>query len=208
MKRFILLFFLIATLPAQSQTVTVRSGEHGSFTRLVLELPRGFAHRISRTGTGYLLNFGSMRPRFDLSQTYRLIGRERLRSIWAEPETTDLNLGIGCACHIIDTVLDGRFLVLDIKEGPPPLDSPNEMTAQGVQLSPLLSGETAHRPHQRPDLYGEIKREYDWLSSHQLMPSAQNTLLDQAISRQEEPSLTAFKEDLLQQIADFARLGQ
>ena len=207
MNRILLLLFVLFGMPAQSQTVEVRAGEHGSFTRLVLELPRGFDYQITRTMTGYLLSLGTMRPRYDLSQTYRMIGRERLRSIWAEPETSDLNLGIGCACHVIDAVLDNRFLILDIMEGAPPPDSPNEISAMGTRLDPLSADENIRRPRQRPSLALGNDLSYDWISvSRPEFPRSSSVLVG-TFPRQEDQKSAAFRTDLLEQLARSANDG-
>ncbi|MES2815357.1 MAG: hypothetical protein V4720_10715, partial [Pseudomonadota bacterium] len=47
------LLLLLLVAPARAETARVLSGEHGAFTRLVIELPGGPEWTLGRTATGY-----------------------------------------------------------------------------------------------------------------------------------------------------------
>jgi hypothetical protein len=156
----------LAAGPAGAQTVTVRSGEHAGFTRLVLGLPAATGWRLNRTDDGYALAF-SRALRFDLGQVFRLIPRDRLAAIWADPASGDLRLGLGCRCHAAASEDGPGVLVIDLRDGPPPPGSPFELTAAGAPAGAIVPRD-ALRPRRRPaaltaDAAGPAATEvYDW----------------------------------------------
>ena len=125
------LAFAVLSGPAAAQVVTVKSGEHGDFTRIVLSLPVSGDWRLGRTPDGYEVAITQGRPNYDLSDVYRLIKPDRLRSIWADPGTGLLQLGIGCSCHVIPFEFGPSNLVIDIREGSPPVGSSFEVPLAG-----------------------------------------------------------------------------
>lgn len=145
------------SLPASAQTVRVTSGEHDGFTRLVFQMPADQGWRLARQEGGYQLRLEKDR-RFDLTNVYRPIGRNRLATIWADPETGALRLGVGCACHAIPFVDRPGILVIDIKDGPPPSGSKFEQDAEGQPL-PAIAARPKLRPRPRPHQGAG----YDWL---------------------------------------------
>lgn len=160
MKYLILVLFFLAGSPAFSQVIAVTSGEHGAFTRLVLQFPQVTEWRFGRTEAGYEFETSGRQPRFDLSDVYRRIGKERIRSIWADPQTGRLQLGIGCACHAVIDNSQDRLVVIDIRDGAPEADHPFETTLAGNRLPPLGPARTA-RPRSRP--VETAAQPYDWL---------------------------------------------
>ena len=101
--------------------VTVRSGEHASFSRLVFELGETTEWGLGRIDDGYTLTFGAELDGLDLSGVYRLIPKTRLTSI-AIADGADNTVALGVADDHHVTVLEiapGR-LVVDVVVGPPP----------------------------------------------------------------------------------------
>lgn len=137
MKWFIAFIWLFANA-ALGQPVTVKSGEHDGFTRIVLTFPESSDWQLSRTVTGYEFQRPGRREIYDLSDVYRLIKKDRLKSLWADPASGHLQLGIDCECHAIPFEFDAKTLVIDIRDGAPPEGSFFERVAgSGNTLSPL-----------------------------------------------------------------------
>ncbi len=148
-----LLALAILSLPqaAISQSVRVTSGEHDGFSRIVLQYPVATGWRLWRTATGYALATEGPQPRYDLTDVFRLIPRDRLAAIFADPADGRLQLGIGCACHILPFELRPGLVVLDIRDGPAPEGSSFEETEQGAQAPPLSArNRPPGRPAERP----------------------------------------------------------
>ncbi|MGQ0564887.1 MAG: hypothetical protein ACT4OK_07420 [Gemmobacter sp.] len=140
---------LAMTAVAQAEQVTVQSGEHDGFTRLVLDFAGPVGWQMARTPDGYRLALDRPDMRFDLSGVFRPIRRDRLASIWADPASGALMLGIGCACHAFPFELSADVLVIDLRDGPAPPGSVFELSEQGQALPPVTPRPMA-RPRLRP----------------------------------------------------------
>jgi len=195
MKTLILLLLLLAPA-ATAQTVSVKSGAHDGFTRLVLELGRPVDWQLGRTADGYALRLEPPGARFDLSQVYQLIGRERLAAIWVEPDTNQLKLGIGCACHAIPFEFRPGVIVIDLRDGRPPQGSSFELALEG-EAPPPLEVRVLPRPRARPSSLAT----YDWRTADQVPHS---TGLPLAIN---DPALTQLRNTLLLQLSRGAAQG-
>lgn len=166
MKGLILLLIFLSS-PLSAQVVSVKSGEHGDFTRIVLTRPANGAWRLGRTADGYEVEIGATKPSFDLSDVYRLITNERLRAIWADPETGRLHLGIGCACHAIPFEFGPRNLVIDIRPGTAPAGSSFESPISGGASLAALGSIGPIRPKARPVASENLteRKNYQWLDN-------------------------------------------
>ena len=111
----------------RANTVTVRSGEHEGFSRLVLEFPKPVDWQFGRTEDGYELRLPDAGSTYDLSQVYRLIDKTRVAAVWTSPDQGSLFIGLGCACHAIPFEYRPGVVVIDIKDGPPPHGSSFEL---------------------------------------------------------------------------------
>ncbi len=162
MKWWAVIFFLLLAPLAQANTVAVVSGEHDTFSRLVLTLPAQGDWQLGRTDTGYALKIGLDDLRYDVSKVFDLIPRDRLSGIFTDPVTGDLQLRMSCDCHAMPFSLDAQTLVIDLRDGPPPATSSFELTLSG-DLMPPLQAKTPPRPRQdvRPQANGPG---YDWLA--------------------------------------------
>ena len=127
MRRALLASVLLTclALPAAAQTVLVRSGEHGSFTRIVVDFANRPDWRIEQTEDGVRLFAG--RVDFDLSQVYRRISRERLQSL-TQVRPGVLDIVLGCRCVVETDALPNGWLVLDVMAGEP------KDVSRGVEL--------------------------------------------------------------------------
>ena len=169
MNRLAFLIWLALAQTAFSQTAIVKTGDHPDFTRLVLELPRVAAWKLGRTSEGYELRIEDKELRFDVSQVFKTIQRDRLASVWENPATGGLRLGIACACYALPFELRPGIIVIDLKDGPPPKGSAFEVAIDGTGALPLQT-KAAQRPLGRPQLQTVAQtsvgsgKAYDWLA--------------------------------------------
>lgn len=113
-----------AASPVVAETVKIRSGEHGAFTRIVAEDgARGWS--LGRAGAGYELRLAET-TRYDLSRAFRLIGRDRIATLEPGPVPGSLLIGLACNCHATAFVTPSGALVIDVADGPPAKGSPFE----------------------------------------------------------------------------------
>lgn len=150
MLRLVILLWIGLHGAGWAQVVTVRSGDHPGFARLVLTFPEPVGWDFGRTADGYGFRARAGRLRYDISTVFQLIGRDRLSAIWVDPETGVLRFGLGCACHAIATPFRPGIVVIDILDGPAPPESPYELAlAEPGQSVPPLSVRQL-RPRPRP----------------------------------------------------------
>ncbi|MFN3846270.1 MAG: hypothetical protein ACK4RZ_10695 [Paracoccaceae bacterium] len=168
MKSLLLLFLLaLGVGPGQAQSVSVKSGDHVAFTRLVLTYPKPIDWILGRNNTGYSLKIKKKSWTYDLSSVFQLIQKNRLRSIWVDPKTGDLQFGIDCLCHAIPFELDARTLVIDIKDGPAPQNSSFELSLiDGSAVAPIAPAQTI-----RPRTKARNGWSYDWLAQETMPPT-------------------------------------
>ncbi len=141
----------LAAPPAAAQTVRVTSGEHDGFTRLALVLPGAADWQVTRTEGGYRLRVAQDGLRWDLADVFRPLTRARLATVWADPATGALELGVTCACHALPFEPRPGIVVIDLRAGPAPAGSAFEQDAAGRTLAPLLArSEIRPRPRPRP----------------------------------------------------------
>ncbi len=119
----LMLVILAWLLPGHllAQTVSVRSGEHGAFTRLVFDVPPGLGWTLDQTQEerGVRLDFEAAGLRFDMSRVFDRIDRDRLASIAPAEDGSSVSLLLACACDVDAFVLRDRMLVLDIRAKDP-----------------------------------------------------------------------------------------
>jgi hypothetical protein len=141
MRPLALALWLFAALPAAAQTVTVRSGNHPDFVRLVFDIPPGTAWELGRIGPDYALDLGPDLG-VDLGGIFERIPRDRLAGIAAGAEPGRLMLDLACsACHASAFLFRPDKLVIDVIDGPPPADSPWEaQPAAPLPEAPMGTG--------------------------------------------------------------------
>ena len=115
------IFLWLLASAAGAQTVLVRSGEHGDFTRLVLDLPTGVEITAAplADGGGTLLKLPGPGYRLDTSQVFDRITRTRIASVTALPDGAGLDIRFGCACGTRLFRAGDRMMVLDVGESLP-----------------------------------------------------------------------------------------
>ncbi|MFN6977818.1 MAG: hypothetical protein ACK4OP_06825, partial [Gemmobacter sp.] len=194
---------------AGAQPVSVRSGEHDGFSRLVLRLPAPANWRFGRTAEGYELRIDRPDLRFDLSSVFAYIPRTRLAAIWPDPATGALNLVIRCACHAVAYAAQPAIVVIDIRPGPATPGSGFEAALDdpaGGALPPLTA-RTVLRPRARPRAEPAVPvAAYDWRS----LPAEADSGPRQPAANLAVPMLAetaALRDSILRQISNAAARG-
>ena len=136
---------------AEAQPLAVRSGEHPTFSRLVLEPPAGTGWRVGRTPDGYELRLDREGLAFDTRRVFDLIPRRRIAGL--EPGKVPSSLSIRLACECYATAFETRgALVIDVADGLAPAGSPFELpldsqtAAAEAQPLPADSPDALHAP--------------------------------------------------------------
>ncbi|WP_101067134.1 coiled-coil domain-containing protein [Roseovarius salinarum] len=124
--RLLALSILACGSPALAQTVTVRSGEHERFSRLVFDLPSRMDWQLSPTGDGRELSLARQDLVFDTSEVFSRIPRTRLSGLSVDAETGTIQLSLACDCTVNGFWYGESFLVIDI-------ESPEEGEAERAE---------------------------------------------------------------------------
>lgn len=141
MTRFLVLLlapFLALALPAGAQVVAPVAGEHADFTRIVLRLAPGVGWALSPDGRERRLVLDPEGARFDLSQLFRRIPRDRLSAARAEGPV--LTLTLACDCPVRAWEDRPGLVILDITDAPPgaaPPAPPPPPTLPAARPQPL-----------------------------------------------------------------------
>lgn len=70
---------------AHADTIPVRSGEHGDFTRIVVDVPGGTGWELGREGAVYELRLDRRDADFELGRVFVAIPRDRVSDVAALP---------------------------------------------------------------------------------------------------------------------------
>lgn len=142
-----LLLLLILAGPAISQPVTIRSGDHDSFVRLVLSIPEGTPWRVGRIEGGIGIALEGLSNGISTSGVFDRIRRDRIEDLRVDGDI--LAIQLGCECHPDAFLWRDDRLVVDIVDGrsPPgnPFDQPltanevaSDMVAQPPAVLPII----------------------------------------------------------------------
>ncbi|MGD9917151.1 MAG: hypothetical protein AB7U46_03975 [Paenirhodobacter sp.] len=119
MRLHLLLILVLIGLaaPATAQQISVKSGEHADFSRLVFMFPRGTAWNLEPVDGGLRLTTPGKSFRYDVSQVFRLIPRDRVNAI--TPDFADSAVMIATPPNVRPQTfqLQNGALVLDLRDG-------------------------------------------------------------------------------------------
>ncbi|MBT2131655.1 hypothetical protein [Aliiroseovarius lamellibrachiae] len=117
-----LLFLILSTSFAMSQQLTVKSGEHDKFSRLVVYTQSPGAWTFGRVERGYELRLSQREKTFNISDAFSLIPRTRIKSL-EDLGDGRLLIDTDCSCHAATFVASGGQIVIDIISGLPSSES-------------------------------------------------------------------------------------
>ena len=145
--------------------VSVTSGDHPGFTRLVLQFDGPVNWQLGRSADGYELRLSDgVTANYDLSHVFDQIGKTRLAAIWADPDIGALHVGVACACFAIPFEFRPGTIVVDLRDGAPPKGSSFEQPIDG-NATGALTAHPSRRPQPRPQaLASGPQPVYDWLT--------------------------------------------
>lgn len=115
MKYWWTVFFLWATV-AESATVTVRAGEHDSFTRFVVATDQPLDFDVEQTDREVILQLPGLEAAL-LGEAFERIGRDRVASISTFGES--LRFSKSCACEALIYQIGEYLIVVDIYDSLP-----------------------------------------------------------------------------------------
>ena len=199
----VLILVLMAT-PLGAQTVRVTTGEHESFTRLVLSIPPGADWEFGTTDDGYAFRLPGRAPSWDIGSVFDRIPRDRLASIAVGPEGESLRLVLGCTCHAMPFEFRPGVIVIDLRNGLPPAGSAFERRLEIAGSEPELAAPSL-RPRPRPG----AAPAFDWVRLS-LDPPAGTTLPrgpESMLPSLPDPALQAMQAELLKGFARAASEG-
>lgn len=201
-RAFVLLLAICWGGLAAAGPVTVTSGEHDGFTRLVFDFGAPVDWRVGRSSDGYEMAITGAAPAYDLRGIFQLIGRSRLAAIWPDPQNGNLRIGIACACHALPFEFRPGIVVIDLRDGPPPKGSSFELALAGG-AAPALSAPAAIRPRARPE---SLSKPFDWLAM--TLEGARHPAVASPILQVDDATqLQPLRDVLMQQLARGAAQG-
>lgn len=107
-----------------ARVIEVRSGEHDTFSRIVLSIPADTKWTLTQAGKKAELSLDLPDIQFDTSQVFRRIPTTRLRALFQQQAGETLQMSIGCECKVKGFTQSGTLLVIDIQDAVKSFDSP------------------------------------------------------------------------------------
>ncbi len=135
MKQLLFVVWLLSALPlAAQQVVSVSSGEHDGFTRLVLRISPDVVWEVNGERGTVRVQFPNQALRFSTAQVFDRISHDRITDI-AEIQSESgsvLQLTLPCRCDVQSFAFNGEYIVVDVYDGPKlsPVEGGGEIGAQ------------------------------------------------------------------------------
>lgn len=138
---------------ANAQSLVVRSGEHGDFTRLTASLLPSEEWRIDALDRKLVLSLSSPQQGIDTANVFQRIERNRVTSISPSSDGGGMEIFLGCDCGFNAYRFSETLLVIDIGETLPRAvmagsqsvksnNGPNNLLATGRMDFPLFFDKT------------------------------------------------------------------
>ncbi len=189
-----------------TQDVTVQSGEHESFSRLVISLPKQSDWNLTKHQGHAEIDLGIETVVFDLKTTFDRIPRDRIANLSQNGIGAPLVLSLACDCTVDAFVQDNRHLVIDVADNASqPALNTKEATVYRFANLPSTTTNTL------PTAIGQIDRDHSNARDNHDRRSQQNMASQHATSTAEilntlpDPStanaLNNSEQRLLEQIA-------
>lgn len=121
--RFIVVFLALFPSLALAQQGTfvskVTSGEHDTFTRLVVELPASASWEISTRNEEVVFTIIGRDVTYDTVGVFDKIPKDRIRAVQATGTLGELQILLSCECEVESFDFGTNYAVVDIKTAPP-----------------------------------------------------------------------------------------
>lgn len=116
MIRLCLILWALMASAVQAQEITVRSGEHDNFTRLVFDVASDSPWSWAQEGARLTMTFPDHRGGFDIGQIFNRIDRSRVASV--SETQTELVVELACDCTATAFASGPDMVVLDVSASP------------------------------------------------------------------------------------------
>jgi len=115
-RLLIIIASLAMAFPAAAQVVQLRSGEHETFSRLIIELPSRLNWKIEPGSKAAIVKFEAADLQVDTSVVFDKIPRDRVSDVTWNNTSKTLQLGLGCDCEVNGFWHGASLLVLDVQQ--------------------------------------------------------------------------------------------
>lgn len=129
-----ILVLLLLPAMGMAQRVTVRSGEHTDFSRLAFEFSDSVEWQMGRVENGYEIRLQGVGSEIDISEVYHRISHDRIKNLTVSEDNSRIKLDLGCECHADAFEFRPGLLVVDVKDGFPPVTSRFEVDFNSGEL--------------------------------------------------------------------------
>ena len=104
---------------ALADAVRITSGEHATFSRVVIYFQEPVIWRFGRSENGYVFEYDGPFTTFQAEEVFRFIPRRRLRDLEIDSAQNQIRLITDCECNADAFELRDGQIVLDFKDGTP-----------------------------------------------------------------------------------------
>lgn len=139
-RLWMITFLVLVPTIGMPAPLTVRTGEHSDFTRLVISIPEGAEWRLGRRPEGYVLRL-PVGEGYDLNGFFDLIPRDRITDVAQDVGAGELILAVDCLCNATAFLFRANLLVVDIRNGPSSRISPFELALPTADDNPATVSE-------------------------------------------------------------------
>ncbi|WP_171175444.1 hypothetical protein [Ruegeria sp. HKCCD8929] len=99
-----------------AEELSVRSGEHKDFTRLVIKVPEGTSWTLDPSDNGARLNVELPDVTYDIDSVFGRLSQNRLLFLEQEKPGDGLDIGFACNCVANGFLHAGAMIVIDIRK--------------------------------------------------------------------------------------------
>lgn len=139
LSAFVICF--LAPSSAWSEVIEVRSGEHAGFSRIVMQFSDAAPWSVGRTENGYAFTTEAPDTSFDFQEVFNLIPRTRISKLTTPADgTLEIHTKQGFHADAFE-LREGR-VVIDIKDGAPPVNSAFEVSISSLEPTGTPSSPT------------------------------------------------------------------
>ncbi len=176
----------------------IRSGEHETFSRLVMEIEPATEWSLERDGRVVTILFPRTEIAFGTGAVFDLIPRTRIQAVETgiTPEGTSVSVTLGCDCRVSTVFVGARWLALDI----------GDRVAAATPSAPVVSVPPAPAPPAPPVTDGPPKSGHKGLAAA-LEEAAEALAAAEAQEARERVAVSSAEEILLRQIERAANQG-
>lgn len=213
---FIPLFVFLLPALAAAQQITVRSGAHDGYSRLVLQLPEGARWTTEKRDGELEVAIPGHADGFDTSTVFARIDRRYIEAV--EPASGSVTVRYGCDCAAKVFREAGNLLVIDVAPdadpAPPSAISPRVTAFVGTQplqlpgANPIVPEEPKRvelRP--LPALADLAQNSQEATEPEPILPPVPEPPLPTELSEADIDRLTQLQDSLAQQIGVAATRG-